>query len=209
MKKLIALLTVLMIITGVQAQFFSVGLKGGIQSTTIKMDKLMLQEGGADQFWVEAGDAKVGFHFGAQARIKVAGVFIQPELLFAAVNTEMRVRDISTNLAEIKNQEFKNLSIPILVGYKIGPARIQLGPAANIVLSSESEITGFEEMKETFKGATWGYQIGAGLDIWKLTFDLRYEGNLSKLGESINFGNTSFATDSRSRQLILSLGIMF
>jgi len=209
MKKLIALLTVLMIITGVQAQFFSVGLKGGIQSTTIKMDKLMLQEGGADQFLIEAGDAKVGFHFGAQARIKVAGVFIQPELLFAAVNTEMRVRDISTNLAEIKNQEFKNLSIPILVGYKIGPARIQLGPAANIVLSSESEITGFEDMKETFKGATWGYQIGTGLDIWKLTFDLRYEGNLSKLGESINFGNTSFATDSRSRQLIFSVGLMF
>ena len=39
------------------------------------------------------------------------------------------------------------------------------------------------DYEEKFNGATWGYQVGVGLDIFKkITIDVKYEGNLSKLG---------------------------
>ncbi len=69
-----------------------------------------------------------------------------------------------------------------------------------------SDITGYEA---TFKSATFGYQLGAGVDIWKIGIDLRYEGNLTKLGDHLDIGGQTINLDNRVRQIIISLGITF
>jgi hypothetical protein len=62
-----------------------------------------------------------------------------------------------------------------------------------------------------YKGATFGYQAGVGIDLLKkLTLDVRYGGSLSgKFGDSVTIGSQTFKIDSRQPSLILSVGLMF
>jgi len=67
-----------------------------------------------------------------------------------------------------------------------------------------------ESVESNFKNATFGYQVGAGLDIFKFaTLDVKYEGNLSKLGEGVNIAGKPYTFDQRNPQWIFSLGIFF
>jgi len=58
---------------------------------------------------------------------------------------------------------------------------------------------------------TIGYQAGVGFDLFKrLTFDLRYEGNLKKYQNQIeNLAGTKFNMDDRSNAFVFSLGLIF
>ena len=47
------------------------------------------------------------------------------------------------------------------------------------------------------------------MDIKKIGLDLRYEGNLTKLGDYIVVDGQQLDFDSRARQLIFSLGYSF
>ena len=74
-----------------------------------------------------------------------------------------------------------------------------------LITSSKQPIT-----ESNFKNAVFGYQLVAGIDILKkITFDFKYEGNLSKLGEGITLGGSDFKFDQRNPQFIFSLGIFF
>ena len=98
-----------------------------------------------------------------------------------------------------------------MVGYKAGPLRLQAGPVGTIMLSTDPSLDGFMEMdyKEEFNGATWGYQVGIGLDIKKITIDVKYEGNLSKLADGVKIGGETRSFDSRNSQLVATLGFFF
>ena len=54
----------------------------------------------------------------------------------------------------------------------------------------------------TYKNAVFAYQAGLGLDISKLTVDLRYEGNFSN---QATLGNNE--GEVRINQVMLSLGL--
>jgi hypothetical protein len=99
----------------------------------------------------------------------------------------------------------------VLIGYKIGPVRINAGPVASVVLSQSSEIEEIiPELKTLSKDATFGYQVGAGIDFLKfLSLDYRYEGGLSKWGDKFTVGGTDYPFDSRANIHLISLGLMF
>ena len=106
--------------------------------------------------------------------------------------------------------EFKKLDIPVLVGFKFGPARVNAGPVASIIIDSKADLIETAGYEEKFKGASFGYQAGVGLDLLKtISLDIRYEGNLSKLGDGVNIEGNDFEFDSRNPQFIFSLGIFF
>ena len=61
-----------------------------------------------------------------------------------------------------------------------------------------------------YKGAVYGYQAGAGIDIGKLTLDIRYAGSLGeKYGDSVTIGGQTFKLDYGQSSLLLSIGWMF
>lgn len=198
------------------AQFLKFGLKGGITSSSVKIDQTTFTSG-ADNFIAKQGDAKNGYQFGLFARVKVLAIYVQPELLFSHSQGEVTIVDVN-DASKIYNevQKFNKIDIPIMVGWKIGPARIGLGPVASIMLSEKdglkdrlSNLSG-ESAKTTFNKATWGYQVGVGLDILgKIALDVKYEGNLSKLGSSIKLGDRSYTLDQRNPQWIFSVGVFF
>ena len=97
-----------------------------------------------------------------------------------------------------------------MIGYKFGPARIQGGAIATIMLNSSSVLKDYDNYDEEFNCATWCYQVGLGLALGKkLTIDAKDEGNLSKLGDGIKGGGETRSFDSRNSQSVVSLGYFF
>lgn len=199
-----------------QLQF---GVKGGIVSTSSNLNtqltNLPAGEVDYDQLKVEAEDSKVGFQAGFFGRLSLAALYVQPELMFTSTGSRVKVTEIyesetEDNVELIKNQEFKKVDIPIMVGWKFGPARLQAGPVGSIMLDQKSAIEAAADAEEEFNGATWGYQVGVGLDLLNtLTLDAKYEGSLSKLGESVRIGDNSYSIDNRPNQFVITAGIFF
>ncbi len=208
MRKLIPLLLFVFAAISVNAQLdIEYGVKGGLSSSSISMDNVKL----GDTMTIEnVGEAMVGIHFGGFLRVEVLGFFVQPELLFSSNGGKVAVKDLrTTNPAEIKNQRFNKIDIPIIVGKKLGPVRLGVGPVAGIMISSKSDLLDVDSYEEKFKSAVWGFQAGVGLNVSKLGVDLRYEGSLSKYGESITVRGIEFPTDTRTSQLLLSVSYSF
>lgn len=209
MKKTLLLIIGILFFIAANAQL-KFGVKGGVNSSYIKMDNVITVIQGVEEYSLEGlKTATVGFHAGLMTRVTFFGVFIQPELYFSSTGGEVEVTDLITQDVSIKKMEFKKLDIPVLVGFKFGPARINAGPVASIIIDSKADLIEKAGYEEKIKGATFGYQAGVGIDILSISLDVRYEGNLSKLGEGVNIGGNDFEFDSRNPQFIFSLGIFF
>jgi hypothetical protein len=210
MKKLFLVLIASMFIFSVSnAQLFTYGIKGGIGFSSLKIEDITGIDDGSDVYDLITGDGVMGYHFGLQTRIKIAMLIIQPELYFNAGGGTVE-QVVDGGATEILNVKFNRIDIPLLVGVKLGPARINVGPVGSFVLGETNDLTEIEPDFEMFTSAmTWGFQAGLGLDISKLSLDFRYEGSLSKLGESLSVGGSDFALDARPAQWIISVGFWF
>lgn len=215
-KNLIVLVVAILTIVGsVNAQFLSFGIKGGLTSSNVKFDKTTFTSN-ANQFIAEQGDSKYGFQFGLFGRIKVLGLFIQPELLFSHSQSEVKLTDVTASKVYKESQKFNKVDIPVIVGFKFGPARVGLGPVASFSLNEKDGLKDklttltHETTKNDFKDATFGYQVGVGLDILKkISLDLRYEGNLGTIGNGITLQGVNYKFDQRKPQWIASVGFFF
>ena len=209
---LIALLIIpLSMVLNAQIKF---GIKAGITSTSIKVDDIIAIDDASDieELAIEGLGSRIGLQGGVFSRITIAKLFIQPELLFTSTSGEIEITELLEDGSienKIKDQEFKQIDIPIMIGYKVGPLRLQAGPIASIVIDSQSALLDYDNYEEEFNGATWGYQVGIGLDIKKITIDIKYEGNLSKLGDGVTIGGETQEFDSRNSQFVFTLGFFF
>lgn len=218
MKRII-LLTLLVGIFGFQSYGqFQFGAKGGLMTASSNLDEEITDlpaDKNYDELKMEAQDAKAGFQAGFFGRLSVLGIYVQPELMFSSTNSRVKMskiydsaQDQDTNF--VKTQSFKRVDIPLLVGGKIGPLRVQAGPVGSFILDKESAIEAALDAEEKFNSATWGYQVGVGADFFNfLTLDIKYEGSLSKLGENVTIGEKDYPLDSRTNQFIFTAGIFF
>jgi hypothetical protein len=150
-----------------------------------------------------------GFHFGVISRIKLFKILIQPEILFTSLNNTIEYEEITDGEIQIINQEFDRLDLPVLALIKLKAFKIEIGPVASFLLKDKSDLYDEIGYKQKYNNITLGYQAGIGLDISKLTFDLKYEGNLSKFGNGLEIGGNTFNFNTKSNQLILSMGVFF
>ena len=65
------------------------------------------------------------------------------------------------------------------------------------------------DIEQEFSAATLGYQAGVGLELANLLVDVKYEGNLSKLGDGVTIAGRDYSFDQRMSQWILSVGFLF
>jgi hypothetical protein len=208
----IAILSIAAVFVAVSAnaQFFQYGLKAGVNFSSISMDDITGISDGTDVYNLVTGETVTGYQVGLMTRINIAMFFVQPELYFNAVggSVEQVVQGGTDELLEV---QFNRFDIPLLVGVKLGPARINAGPVGSAVISSVNDLVEISQDLETLTGGlTWGYQAGIGVDLFKkLAIDLRYEGSLSKYGDSFTVGGTSHNFDARPTQYIVTLGWWF
>lgn len=204
MRRLLLLTCLAVMAFNAQSQI-KFGIRAGLTSSTVEADKVVFTN--SNTTIESAKDAKVGIQFGLFSQISLGGMFVQPELLLSTSGGVIKVNDI--NGEHLKDQRFTKVDLPVLVGAKMGPLRVGVGPVASMVLSSKSELTDINGYDDKFKKATFGYQAGIGLDIWKLALDLKYEGNLSKLGDGVTVNGEKRSFDSRTRQWILGVAYKF
>lgn len=201
--------SLLLIMNGLSAQFLQIGLQGGINSSSLRVNEIVDLSAGS-KYRMETFNPSLGFQGGLFARVKLWKIFLQPALQFSSTGGQVKVSDLINNTSVIRNQTFNMVNIPVLAGIKSGPLRIQAGPVASFLLSEKSDLLAVADYSADFRKATVGYQAGIGFDILKkITLDFCYEGSLSKLGDGIKVGSTTYPFDSRTSQWIVNLGILF
>lgn len=185
------------------------GIRGGINSSRMNSNTE-----------VNTGDYKItcpnysviGFHAGVISQINLFSFFIQPELLYSSIHNDLDVYKLnSANPDEATNvkQTLNRIDIPVMVGFKLKILKLEAGPIASFIISNNSDLESITQYDMQWNKATIGYQAGIGLDVGKIALDIKYEGNLSKLGKGINIGNTTTSFDTRLNQIIISLGLFF
>jgi hypothetical protein len=204
MKKLLVIFLIAFIALPAFSQI-KFGIKAGVTSSTVPAYNVTT---GANN--IEAvKNAAIGYHAGVFMRLTVLGIYIMPEVVFASTTYDYDVK-IGT-ATEPLSQKFNKLDIPVLVGFHLGPIRINAGPAASILINSPESLINDSNFKDMYRNATFGYQAGVGFDLFKrLTFDARYGGSLAKkFGDAVTIGSQTFKLDSREPTFMLSFGLMF
>jgi hypothetical protein len=203
-KSLVLLVTFIFLAAISNAQL-KIGLRAGISSSNVKLKNYT-----STQYELEYKKGNYGYHFGVIAQLKIKKFYLQPELLFTTAKSDIAYKDlVNPSNSQIGRQNFNKIDIPVILGYKIAIFKLQAGPVATFMLYSKSDLLKEKNITQDYKGATFGYQAGVGVELSSLLIDFKYEGNLSKLGSGMNVNGTNVNFDQRMSQLIFSLGFLF
>lgn len=181
MRKNAILLLVLLVfsITKLNAQSFRFGLKGGINFSQLKTDA-----GSFKDIYEQSTATKTGYVGGVFFRFGDK-VFIQPELLFSAKGGKINaLQTPDSPPAQTLDIDYSSIDVPVLLGFKVGPIRLNAGPVASFKVSQniDDDLKKYSSnVAESFKNAAYGYQAGVGIDIGAFSVDLRYEGSISEV----------------------------
>ena len=210
MKKLILIAVASFFLVQVSnAQLFNYGIKAGIGFSSLKINDLTGISDGSDVYDLITGDGVMGYHLGVQTRIKIAMIYIQPELYWNAGGGTLE-QVIDGGATEILEVKFNRMDLPLLVGVKLGPVRFNIGPVGSYVISESNEgSSGDFDYQLYLSSMNWGWQGGIGVDLSKLSLDVRYEGSLSDLSDSVPEALQNYNMDPRPSQWIISLGYWF
>ncbi len=163
MKKLILTIVIFIAVNAVtQAQVlpkFQFGIKGGVNLTSLSKTGTF------------ATDNRAGYLGGVWARIGALGFNIQPEAYITGKNVT-----VDGNTAK-----FTSLDVPVLFGGKVGAlgfgARFYTGPLFSFAINKDQNFgsAAANATKLNYKDQNFAWTLGAGLDIQKISLDLRYE----------------------------------
>lgn len=200
MKNLIFASCCILLANTAHAQFFGFGLKGGM-NTQINHPGDITVGNGENHFNLGLEGREFGTQFGAYMRFG-NHFFVQPEVMFNSNKTDYKIGESGVGEV-IKNEKYQFLDIPVLMGVKLGPVRLQAGPVSHYFLNSTSELTDFAGYEAKFKQMTWGWQGGLNVGFKRVSLDVRYEGNFSKQGDHITFfGDQYHFSDSPARLIV-------
>ncbi|MCZ2339097.1 MAG: hypothetical protein LC127_13090 [Chitinophagales bacterium] len=209
MKRYFLALTVFIwSIVGANAQI-ELGVKGGLSSYDLANQPLIIDDGLQHIEW-SIKEAGYGHHFGLYTRLSLLGVYLEPSLLF---NSNTVTYDIDTYgesgiIKTLVNEKYQTVDIPVLAGFKIGVLRFQGGVVGHFLINSISDVIDVKNYEQRFNNATYGWQGGTGIDLWRLRLDLLFEGNFSQFGDHISVGGRYAFADTPNR-FILTLGFKF
>jgi len=196
---LFCLLTTLLV--PAKAQFFQFGIRGDVSSYNVHYQDFT----NANNVSI-ASSSDLGMHLGFYSRIQLLGFYIQPELLYTRTGSQLTTTTAATSTTS--DLRFQRLDVPVLLGKQFfGILRVNTGPVfSSLIRADLTESNIKDNITDAYNNNTVGFQVGVGLDVWKLLLDLKYEGSLGKFGESISTGGQSFTTDARPSQWLLSVG---
>jgi len=167
-----------------QLPSFTFGIKGGVNYSKLKTKDDLTDE-----------NSIAGYQVGVFTRVGGLGLYLQPELYLGSKGSNfIKINTGSSSVAASGKVRFTTLDVPVLIGTKIGPGKLNLrfmtGPVISFVLNEKTtfdsayqNVTDFDN----YKKQNWAYQAGAGVDVGNLTVDLRYEAGLSNISKSSEY----------------------
>jgi hypothetical protein len=188
MRKHILILALLISVCITAKAQFSVGVKAGVNYSTIDANNLK-------------NSSVAGYQAGVFARVG-GSVYLQPELYLSGTGGQFQSDD-NVYSGTVK---FTNLDLPVLIGVRFGPQklnfRIMGGPVFTTILNTDESLSqNFNATYNDFrsyKNLTVEGQLGAGVDFGPLTADLRYQFGVNEVNE-----------DHQQRQNLWALSVGF
>ncbi|MCU4162622.1 porin family protein [Carboxylicivirga caseinilyticus] len=184
MKKLIVIVALIGIVFTLNAQDrIAVGLKAGFNSTKIKISDFT----SSDNLDDIKNNAKSGFLFGAYGKVRLIGsLSFQPELYYAKKTSELKA--YYNGGFDVSQNDFHTWDIPLLANLQLLDLSVikvygVAGPVASFIAKTKTDIPELDE----YKKANWTFQAGAGVQIWRLTADVRYEWGLSDISDLADY----------------------
>jgi hypothetical protein len=135
-----------------------------------------------------------GFFGGAMARFDFKRFYVQNEILYSEKSSKIE----RTAQSSSKNATWRSLEIPLLIGYKVIDqstlnVRVFGGGVYSYVLDENfSSLNQLKASYGKFDKSNIGYQIGAGIEMWKFTLDVTYQGGLNNLSKEFSSKPNSF-----------------
>ncbi|MXV49528.1 outer membrane beta-barrel protein [Pedobacter sp. HMF7647] len=181
MKKIIFICAIALLSAPAFAQSFNFGIKAGVNTSKLTSD-----------FTDE--NNLTGYDVGVFARLGGLGLYVQPELYLGSKGTNFTSVKADENGTEVNASQkvkFTTLDFPVLLGTKIGlpgiGIRLNAGPVVSFNLDKDAPFSAaYDDLSDfkNYKNNAWGLLAGAGVDISKITLDIRYEAGLSNISES-------------------------
>jgi len=198
MKKFILSLAIFLVAaTASQAQIlpkFQIGVKGGVNLTSLSNSGSTFNS-----------DNRAGYLGGLWARFGALGFNFQPEVYVTSKNVDLNSGTTSNHA------KFTSIDVPLLLGGKIGAfgigGRFYTGPLMSFAINKDQKFFNAvgNATRLDYKDSNIAWTVGAGLDIRKISIDLRYEAGLTK--QNYYDGSSNYKT--RVSLFNLSLGYAF
>lgn len=202
MKKLFLALSIMVAAaTTTKAQVlpsFQVGLKGGVNLTSLSNSTSTFNSSN-----------RAGYLGGLWARFGALGFNFQPEVYVTSKNVDINTSTSTTEA--FVHSKFTSIDVPLLVGGKVGAfgfgARFYAGPLFSFAINKDNNFGSAVTKTASFdyKDSNVAVTGGVGIDIRKISLDLRYEAGLTK--QNYYDGSSNYKT--RVSLFNLSLGYAF
>ena len=191
---------------GQQVRF---GLRAGLSSAAQPSLSEEIESSSAT-YRISVDDIPLGYHVGVVLQARAKHWVFQPEVLLHSTRTDYRLEEIVNGqvFESVREERFSHLEVPLLVAYRWGPLRLQVGPTARMLLASSSQFTGVNSYVDLAQDFTIGYQAGVGLDIRRVLFDVKFDGSLQGLGSNIELGGEQLAFNNAAGRTYATVGIL-
>jgi hypothetical protein len=192
---------------------FQLGAKIGYTSSSFTTDNASEIVAGNQQYTFSKAvdEFKGGYLIGAYSRIGLLGnLSLQPELYYAKKSgaTDFRINDGVNDVIVSQNITTYSWDLPILLHVKVLDIKVAniyglVGPVASFKGSDKLSYSTLSDdlNEENIKSTNWNFQLGGGVGVWKLNFDVRYEWGLNDVSKT--------KLERKSNALLLSLGYRF
>ncbi|RVU01947.1 PorT family protein [Mucilaginibacter limnophilus] len=152
----------------------TVGAKAGVNFSKINADNV-------DESSI------TGYQIGAFARLG-SDWYFQPELYLASSGGKFKTEDNNNTVTVDGKVKFTTLNVPLLIGKTFGSEdlnlRLNAGPVYTYIMDDNRNLGGnISDAFNNYKSSALGYQVGGGIDVGKISIDLRYEGGLTKVND--------------------------
>ncbi|MEL0294608.1 MAG: hypothetical protein VW971_00430 [Cryomorphaceae bacterium] len=150
-----------------------------------------------------------GFNIGMITRVSLPliPVYVHGEALYTQFDETIAITDGGTDFTI--NSTVQRLDFPISAGAKIGPAFAGLGATPSIPFANRSDLW----TPEVDANFTWGWHIHAGIKLWRILGEVKYESGFGMLAGNVNYNyndtDYQFELDQRRAQLVVSLAYFF
>lgn len=150
---------------------FQFGLKGGLNLSS-------LNSTASETF---SGSNRAGYLAGLWARFGAVGFNFQPEMYLTSKDV-----DVTSSTGGITTAKFTSIDVPLLFGGKFGAlglgGRFYTGPVVSFAINKNQSFDSAagKVFSLNYQDQNFAWQFGAGLDIKKISVDLRYEAGITK-----------------------------
>jgi hypothetical protein len=211
MKKILLLVTILLLSASVTFGQFSFGLKLGYNASKLRTSLDSIKS-----------SFNSGLHFGAFFRVGVGSkMYLQPEIYYTLQGGIFQNNVTSTVNSWKQKVTVGTLDIPVMVGFRIIDLkvfnwRIMAGPMASFVVNSKikdiNTLTGPIKNADINK-VNWYVQAGTGFDVLFMNLDIRYKVGLNQMIKSAQLvdqnGNATgqaYSLNATNNMWVVSLG---